>query len=88
MPPTQGNIAPSLRALLDRMEESTQNEATLLEALVGTDRCLRRLFRNLNESNPNPDDGLERELKLARRQLRRNRELLGPSPGRTEPSSD
>lgn len=83
----ESSIAASVRTVLGQMEESASNETTLREALVGTDRCLRRLFRNLNDSNPNPDDDLERELKLARRQLRSNRELLGASGEGTGSSS-
>ena len=47
------------------------------EALLSTDRNLRRLLRYTNDTNPNPDDDLDKLIRRAKRQLRANQELLG-----------
>jgi hypothetical protein len=54
----------------------------IFSALQRTDRCCRLLVKHLRESHP---DILESEAfngvhKLARRQMRENRELLGTGP--------
>jgi len=47
------------------------------EALLSTDRNLRRLLRYINDTNPSPDDDLDKMIRRAKRQLRANKELLG-----------
>ena len=55
------------------------------EALVSTDRSLRRLLRHVATANPSPSDDVERVITRARRQLRANQQLLG---GSTEASTE
>jgi uncharacterized protein HemY len=56
------------------MEREAQ---TATQALELTDRSLRRLLRHLKEAEWSADDDdLEKEIRRARRQLRRNHELL------------
>ena len=55
------------------------SEAT--EALGQTDRSLRRILRRLKDADLGSDEGLEEEIKRARRQLRVNQQLLGNGAG-------
>jgi hypothetical protein len=54
----------------------------MFEALRKTDRCCRLMLKELRESHPDilEGPGFEELEKLARRQLRENRELLGTGP--------
>jgi hypothetical protein len=61
---------------------STIGAEEIFSALQRTDRCCRLLMKHLRESHP---DILESEdfsdvQRLARRQMRENRELLGTGP--------
>ncbi len=46
------------------------------EALGQTDRSLRRILRQLKDSDFAPSEGFEMEIRRAQRQLRINKELL------------
>ena len=74
-------------------QASTPETANMREAFEETDLCLRRVvsrLRQMRESSngegggSEADEGLERAIKRSRRQIRANRELLGPVKGKAE----
>ena len=62
--------------------EPGMGEDVTFEALKRTDRCCRLIVKELRESHPSilEQEEFERLMKLTRRQLRENRELLGTGP--------
>jgi len=60
---------------------TTEGDVTF-EALKRTDRCCRLIVKELREAHPAilEQEEFERLMKLTRRQLRENRELLGTGP--------
>ncbi len=64
------------------MSTETMEGNVTYEALKRTDRCCRLIVKQLRESHPEILEGeeFERLMKLTRRQMRENRELLGTGP--------
>jgi hypothetical protein len=60
-----------------RATSQSTSSQTPGEALAITDRSLRRLVRQVTETNPSPSAELDKTIRRAKRQLRANKELLG-----------
>jgi len=56
------------------MENGTTGE--LSKALEATDRSLRRVMRAIKDADPPENEQLDKELRVARRQIRANDPLL------------